>query len=152
MLIDPDTICQIGIVVKDIEKTAGYYSKIFGLEMPEIFSVPPQEETDIRFRGKPTATRARICLFKMEQLLLELIEPDEQPSSWKEFLEKNGEGVHHIGFRQRDKAHYEEAVAYFEENGMPVRHTGIRPRGSYAYMESAEKLGVILNLKFKNDD
>lgn len=152
MLVNPDAVCQIGIVVKDIEKAAEHYSEIFGVERPEIFRVPPPEETDIHFRGEPAATRARICLFKMSQLLLELIEPDGEPSSWKEFLDTNGEGVHHIGFLQKDRDHYDSAIEYFEKNGMPVRHTGLRPGGSYAYMESARQMGVILNLKYKDEE
>jgi hypothetical protein len=34
----------------------------------------------------------------MGSLELELLEPDHHPSTWRESLDKNGEGPHHIAF------------------------------------------------------
>jgi methylmalonyl-CoA/ethylmalonyl-CoA epimerase len=144
-MIDANTICQIAIVVKDIEKTARNYAEIFGLPMPEIFLVPPPEETHIQYRGKPTATRAKLCVFRMGSIVLELTEPDDEPSSWREFLDNKGEGVHHIGFVVEDR---DAALNFLEQKGVTVRHTGVYPGGSYAFTDSEEQLGVILNLKY----
>lgn len=143
--IPADTICQIALVVKDIEKTAQNYAKIFGVKMPEINLVPPPEETHIQYRGKPTGTRAKICVFQMGPIVLELTEPDGEPSSWKEFLNTKGEGVHHIGFVVQDR---EAALNFLDQNGIPVRHTGVYPGGSYTFVDSEKQLGVLLNIKY----
>ncbi len=143
--INAETICQIAIVVKDIEQTAQNYAEIFGVKTPEIFLVPPPEETHILYRGKPTATRAKLCVFKMGAIVLELTEPDEEPSSWKEFLEQKGEGVHHIGFVVNDR---EATLDFLNQRGIPVRHTGVYPGGSYTFVDSEAQLGVLLNLKY----
>lgn len=142
--LDSNVIFQIAIVVKDIEKTARNYAEIFGMEMPKIFLVPPPEETHIMYRGKPTRTRAKLCVFHMGPVVLELTEPDSEPSSWKEFLETRGEGVHHLGLAVQDR---EQTLKFLADRGIGVRHTGVYPGGSYTFVDSEEQLGVILNIK-----
>lgn len=83
--IDPRKVCQIALVVNDIEQAARNYAELFGVQVPEIWRLPPEEEAHTRFRGQPTATRARLCVFDMGQVVLELTEADDQPSSWKQF-------------------------------------------------------------------
>ena len=39
-VIDGKTICQVALVVKDLEKTTEEYAKLFGVPKPEIFRVP----------------------------------------------------------------------------------------------------------------
>ncbi|WHX49446.1 VOC family protein [Paenibacillus woosongensis] len=145
-IIDPHQICQIALVVKDIEAAAKNYAEIFGVEVPEIWLLAPEEESHTKYRGLPTGTRAKLCVFELGSIILELTEPDEHPSSWKEFLEEKGEGVHHIGFMVKDR---EEALSALEKRGIPVRHTGEYPGGSYTFVDSEAQLGVLLNLKYE---
>ncbi|GFR39044.1 hypothetical protein PRECH8_23400 [Insulibacter thermoxylanivorax] len=51
------------------------------------------------YNGEVTAARAKLAFFDMGSLQLELIEPDEHPSTWREHLDQHGEGVHHIAFQ-----------------------------------------------------
>jgi len=144
--IDGRKICQIAIVVRDIEKTAGRFSEILGMPKPKVFTLPPAEEAHTRFRGKPTRTQAKLAVFDLGAVVLELTEPDSEPSSWKEFLDTRGEGVHHIGFMVDDLASTLDSLA---RKGMPERHSGDYPGGRYVFVESAEQLGVLLNLKYE---
>lgn len=64
-LIDNTAIMQIAIIVKDIEKTAENYAKVFGMPVPEIQDVPPVSEVPIFYRGERTDSRAKICCFQM---------------------------------------------------------------------------------------
>ncbi len=142
--INPKGVCQIALVVRDIQKTARSFSEVLGLPMPKIFSTPPAEVAHTRFRGKPTNTRAQLAVFDLGPVVLELTQPDGEPSSWKEFLDAHGEGVHHIGFKVDDLG---GALAFLEQKGMPERHSGDYPGGRYVFVESAERLGVLLNIK-----
>jgi len=142
--LDPRRICQIALVVRDIEKTARQYAEIFGMPMPKIFSIPPVEEAHTTFRGKLTKTRARLAVFDLGSVVLELTQPDDEPSSWKEFLDTRGEGVHHIGFMVDD---LDATLDFMAKKGMPERHSGDYPGGRYVFVESAEQLGVLLNVK-----
>lgn len=143
-IINGKSICQIALVVKDIEAVAKRYAELFGVEVPNIFTVPPQSEANTQYRGEPTATRAKLAVFDLGQVVLELTEPDDEPSSWKEFLDVHGDGVHHIAFTTEDR---EKVVEYFEKNEMPVRHYGEYTGGNYTVFDSAEALGVLVQIK-----
>jgi methylmalonyl-CoA/ethylmalonyl-CoA epimerase len=143
-IIDPKSVCQIALVVKDIKASARRYADLFGVPMPEIFSILPQEEAHTRFRGTPTATRARLAVFDLGQVVLELTEADDEPSSWKQFIDEHGEGVHHIGFKVADR---ESVMAHFKKLGIGERHYGEYPGCSYTFVDSAALFGVIINVK-----
>lgn len=97
-VIEPKKLCQITIVVKDLERVAKNYAEMLGVEMPPIGVSSPYEESHTRFKGEPTPTVVRMCNFNMGQVVLELLETDEYPSTWKDFLDTHGQAVHNIGF------------------------------------------------------
>lgn len=145
-VVDGKSICQIALVVRDIKSAVKHYAALFGVPEPEIFGIAPLEQAKTSFRGELTPTQPKLAVFDLGQVVLELTEPDEHPSSWKTFLEEHGDGVHHIGFRVGDR---EKAVRFFEEEGMPVRHYGEYPGGNYTFMDSEAKLGVLVNIKYE---
>ncbi len=90
-VLDGKSICQVALVVDNLEETIQEYAKLFGVPVPDIFSVPEESEAHTQFQGIPTATRARLAVFDLGQVVLEITEPDEtRPSSWKDFLDKKG--------------------------------------------------------------
>ncbi len=147
--VDPKGICQIAIVVRDIEKTARNIADAFGMNTPRIYSLPPVEDAHTRYRGSLTTTRSKLAVFQMGPIMFELIQPDNEPSSWKEFLERSGEGVHHIGFMVDD---LQGTLDFLAKKGMPERHSGDYPGGRYVFVESEEQLGVILSIKHEEHD
>jgi len=78
---------------------------------------------------------------------IELIEPDREPSTWREFLDANGEGVHHIAFTISGMP---ERVAALEAQGFPLVQKGEYRGGRYAYIDTVTKLKTILEL-LEND-
>jgi methylmalonyl-CoA/ethylmalonyl-CoA epimerase len=141
------TITQVAIVVRDVAKTARAYADLFGLPMPEIIVTDSEEKAHTRYRGAPTPARARLAFFDMGSLALELIEPDGQPSTWQEFLDAHGEGIHHIAFEVKGMA---DAVNFLASKGMPLVQAGEYTGGRYAYIDSTAQLGAILEL-LEND-
>jgi len=137
------TICQIAVVVRDIERSAKTYADLLGVDVPGYHLTGPEEETNIRYRGRPTPGRAKLAFLQMGNISLELIEPVGGPSIWQEYLDANGEGVHHIAFRIKGM---DEHVTMLEDKGMPVVQTGDYKGGRYSYVDSAAKLGVLLEL------
>lgn len=147
--IDNTAIMQIALIVKDIEKVAANYALAFDIPMPEIQQVPDVREVSIFYRGKRTDSRAKICCFQMGSIILELTEPDETDSGWKEFYDLHGQGVHHIGIQVNDRDEAMEALAEF---GVEVNHVGYYPTGSYTFMDSMEQFGVNFNIKHGGED
>ncbi len=148
--IGTNVICQIAVVVRDIERAARHYADIFGLEVPSWHLTAPKEETNIRYRGQSTDARAKLAFLQMgPQLNVELIEPVGGPSVWREHLDSHGEGVHHIAFRVQGM---DEVLAYLDAKGVPAVQRGHFTGGQYAYIDSAGYLGVMLELLASTSD
>ncbi|MDL2318136.1 VOC family protein [Eubacteriales bacterium OttesenSCG-928-A19] len=138
--IDSNAIIQVAIVVRDIEKAAAAYASLFGLEMPEIRNAFPS----ITYRGERVKTKALLCAFPMGGVVLELVQPDAVETSWKEYLDAHGEGVHHIGVMVED---LDGAKAAMAEHGAGTRQFGGAGWGSYSVMDTEALLGVNFSLK-----
>ncbi len=136
-------VCQIGLVVKDIEASVEAYSRVFGLPKPNVIITDEPEKARAVYRGATTNAQAKLAFFNMGQVDIELIEPIGEPSTWQEALDEQGEGVHHIAFIIKDT---KQVVAYLEAQGMPVIQQGHYTGGMYTYIDSAPALGVVLEL------
>lgn len=136
-------ICQVAVVVRDIEKTAKAYADLFGVEVPKWNLTAAADETHIQYRGRPTEGRARLAFFRLGDVAIELIEPVGGPSTWQEHLDARGEGVHHIAFRVQGM---DEQVAMLDRKGMPLVQKGDFKNGCYAYIDGISQLGVTLEL------
>jgi methylmalonyl-CoA/ethylmalonyl-CoA epimerase len=145
-VITPQSVCQIALVVSDIEKAAKNYAALFGVPVPAFFQVPPPEIAHTVYNGKPTATRATLCVFDLGQVVLELTQADGESSSWKQFEQEHGDGVHHIGFQVKDRA---AVMDYFHSIGITERHYGEYPGGNYTFMNTERDFGVLFNIKYE---
>ena len=141
------TIVQIGLIVRDIEETSRAYADVFGLKVPQWILTDPEPEANTRYRGEPTEARAKLAFLDMGSLQLELIEPVGGPSTWQEFLDAHGEGVHHIAFNVEGMS---DRVAYLEGKGIPLVQRGDYTGGRYAYVDGLAQLKVVLEL-LEND-
>ncbi len=146
-MLGTNVITQIGILVHDIEKTSQTYAEFFGVEKPQWIMTDTVDKAHTEYRGEPTKARAKLAFFNMGSLQLELIEPDHEPSTWRESLDRNGEGVHHIAFVVQGM---QEKVMLLEKNGMPLLQKGDYTGGRYAYIDTLKDLKVIIEL-LEND-
>ena len=71
---------HIGIAVRNMDEAREFWHKKFGVEAP-----PPITEGDMQ-----------ICMMKLGDVLVELIAPIGNKGIMAKFLEKRGEGFHHI--------------------------------------------------------
>jgi methylmalonyl-CoA/ethylmalonyl-CoA epimerase len=140
-------IVQIGIVVKDVEKSSGDFAAFFGIPVPGWSWTDPQEKAGTRYRGKPSPARAKLAFMRFGALEVELIEPDDSPSTWREFLDEKGEGVHHVAFMVEGM---KERVAELEGKGFPLVQKGEYTGGRYAYIDTVRALKTVVEL-LEND-
>ncbi len=141
--LDSTTIVQIGLIVKDVEKAAGHYAEVFGIPMPEIRAIGNDSFAATKYHGEPSAAQAKGAFFRLGPVEMELIEPIGGPSTWAEFLQTHGEGLHHIAFRTMDMGKAQKLLA---SKGMETVQSGGWDGGQYAYVEATDKLGTILEL------
>ncbi|MDR1559567.1 MAG: VOC family protein [Clostridiales bacterium] len=143
--IDFNGFIQIALVVKDIEKAAREWANLFGVPVPEVRFDPPRENPDLTYRGNPAYYGLKIAVIKAGQFVIELHEPDEHDSTFKEFLDKHGNGVHHLGFEVGERR--DAIINELERNGYETRTVGYYPGSSWTIVDSEDTLGVNLNIK-----
>ncbi len=130
---------QVGFIVKDVEATKRKWAEFLGVEVPETQPVGDYSVTQTTFMGQP-ATEAS-CLMAFFDvgpgLQLELIQPNEAPSTWRNFLNEHGEGMHHIAFQVQDSA---RQVANAEAAGLKLVQHGVYGDGGgeYNYLDAPE--------------
>lgn len=81
---DISHIEHLGIAVKSIEEQLPYYEGVLGLKCYNIEVVEDQ--------------KVKTAFFKVGQTKIELLEPTSPESTIAKFIEKKGEGIHHIAF------------------------------------------------------
>ena len=140
-----DGFIQVCIVVSDIEKAAETWAKFFNVPVPEITVKPPVVNPNVTYRGKEGCDGVKITGINAGPFVIELIEPDENESTFREFLDKHGNGVHHLGFAVGDRR--DDVINELEDLGYIMRTVGYYPGGSWTIVDSEDDLGVNLNIK-----
>ena len=140
-----NVVCQVGLIVHDIEAMARKYCDVFGVEMPPIIQTLNYAVTKTTYKGEACDATAKLAFFDMGQVQLELIEPDALSSVWRDYLDEHGEGVHHIAFMVKDT---DGTVKYLQDHGIGVFQQGLYSdrSGIYTYVDSTPVLGVLVEL------
>jgi methylmalonyl-CoA/ethylmalonyl-CoA epimerase len=86
----PTHIEHIGIAVKNLTEAISFYEKILGLTCYAIEEVKDQ--------------KVKTAFFIIGQTKIELLESTDPEGPVGKFIEKKGEGIHHIAFAQEDIA------------------------------------------------
>lgn len=138
-----EIVCQVGIIVEDIAKTSKAWADLLGVEVPPARLTDGQDVTHAVYRGAGTDARAKLAFFNLGQVQLELIEPVGGPSTWREFLDEHGQGIHHIAFRIKGM---DGVIGRLDARGIPLVQRGDYTGGCYAYVDGVPALGAILEL------
>jgi methylmalonyl-CoA/ethylmalonyl-CoA epimerase len=143
--IGTDVVIQVGLVSNNIAAMAKRYQAVLGLPTPNTQETPGYKITEATFNGAPTEASAKLAFFDFGQAQLELIEPDQTSSVWRNDLNTSGDGTHHIAFKVEST---QRAVAHFAKHGISVSQQGYYGdrSGMYTYMGSHEALGVVIEL------
>ena len=81
-------IDHIGIAVKNLDEAVKFYKDVLGLELEDIEEVPEEN--------------VRVAMFRVGETYIELLQGTTQDSAISKFIEKRGEGIHHIAIRVDD--------------------------------------------------
>jgi methylmalonyl-CoA/ethylmalonyl-CoA epimerase len=139
---------QIGVVVKDADKSIRALSEVFGLGPFATITFPVSDQPDPRktYRGKPGTFKAKIGFVRLAPTIeLEIIEPLEGESVWADFLREHGEGIHHIRFNHQQA---DKIVDYLTAKGVGVEQmqSGVRPGSWSAYFDTQELVGFPIEI------
>jgi methylmalonyl-CoA/ethylmalonyl-CoA epimerase len=138
---------QIAVVVEDMDSAIDAWCELFNAPRPSVRvteAVPNPNET---YRGEVACYGLKLAVIdcKDRGFIVELHEPDQNPSTFREFLDKHGNGVHHIGFEVGEAR--DAVINELEEMGYVMRTIGMYTGGSWTIVDSEQNLGVNLNIK-----
>jgi methylmalonyl-CoA/ethylmalonyl-CoA epimerase len=123
---------HIGIAVKNLQESIRLYERILGVPCYNVEEIPDQ--------------KVRTAFFKIGQTKIELLESTDPEGSIGKFIEKKGEGVHHITFAVQNLA---ETLKEIEEKGIKLIDRQPR-RGAeglnIAFLHPKSTCGVLLEL------
>ena len=94
---------HIGIAVKSLDISIPYWEKVFGLSCYAVEEVADQ--------------KVKTAFFMVGQTKIELLESTDPEGPIGKFIEKKGEGIHHIAFAVKD---VDGALAETEANGIQL--------------------------------
>lgn len=137
---------QIGVVVRDLENACRRYSTLWQCGPWRVFTYSPAILSLQRYRGAPSLFAVRIAL-NATSPQLELLQPLEGPSVYHEWLERRGEGMHHLAVYVEDA---DEAIASFAAVGYAVvqegRGFGADGDGAFVYFDTEHEFGYLLEV------
>ncbi|MBA7562673.1 hypothetical protein ES708_04326 [subsurface metagenome] len=134
-------IDQVGIIVRDMEKTIEYYSS-FGVGPFKPLNVTAVQRM---LYGKPVSDVKNIVRFaQMGRVQIELIQPVGKGTANQEFLDRRGEGINHLGSFVVD---LDKEVAKLTAKGFKVIQSGkFLGGGGFAYFDTDKVGGVLFEL------
>lgn len=124
-------IDHIGIVVQDIRQALEAYEGALGLALREVREVPDQQ--------------VQVAFLPVGESNIELVRPLADGTGIARFLEKRGEGIHHICLEVED---IEAALARLREQGVPLIDETPRQgaHGRVAFVHPKGMNGVLIEL------
>lgn len=125
-------INHIGIAVKNLEESIITFKKIFDFGDYHLETVTDQ--------------KVRIASFKLGDVMIELTPPTDEGSPVQKFIEKRGEGIHHIAFESTD---IESDLENVKNNGINLIND-VPVDGAHdmkiAFLHPKTTIGVLMEL------
>jgi methylmalonyl-CoA/ethylmalonyl-CoA epimerase len=125
-------INHIGIAVRSLDEQRKFYEDTLGAVFENVEEVPSQ--------------RVRVAFYRIGDVRIELLEPTEAASTIAAFLDKRGEGLHHIAFTVED---IEARIAELKQGGLRMIDDVPRPGSHHmqiAFLHPKSTHGVLTEL------
>lgn len=129
---NPNYIEHIGIAVNNLEEAINFYEKILGFKCYNIEMVAEQ--------------KVRTAFFKVGQTKIELLESTDPEGPVSKFIEKKGEGIHHIAFAVDN---LQDCLTEVEKKGIKLIDSKPRKgaeRLNIAFLHPKSTFGVLTEL------
>src|SRR5215467_1117357 len=131
-MIPAKAVNHIGIAVRSIDAQRAFYEGTLGAVFESVEVVPDQ--------------KVRVGFFRIGDVRLELLEPTDPSSTVAAFLEKRGEGLHHVALTV---AGLEERIAELKQSGVRMIADVTRPAAHHtriAFRHPKSTFGVLTEL------
>ena len=147
-----NVVVQVGFVFRDIYETKKRWAQFLVVEEPPVGDSGEYAVTHTQYKGEDAPeAKSLLAFFNFPGFQIELIQPNEAPSTWREFLDTHGEGIHHLAFNVGGMR-MEQAIENCRDFGMTLEQKGEYADGSgrYAYLSAQKDLKTAIEL-LEND-
>jgi len=122
---------HVAIVVRDIEESLKFWEDSLGLKLDHIEVVPSQN--------------SRVAFFPVGGSEIELVQPTNSESGLAAYLEKRGEGLHHLCMEVDD---IDAMLAELKEKGVRLinEEAEVLPGRKMAFLHPKAGNGVLIEL------
>lgn len=126
-----DRIHHVGIAVRDLDKALEFYRDVLGLHVHAMDTVEDQG--------------VRAALLTIGESEIELLEPTSPEANMAKFIERKGEGLHHICFNTPDVDGDLEAL---KEKGVDLvdQKSRVGLAGMICFLHPKASRGVLVEL------
>lgn len=131
-MIHAKAVNHIGIAVKSIADHRAFYEQTLRATFESIEDVPSQ--------------KVRVAFFKVGDVRLEVLEPTDPSSTVAAFIEKRGEGLHHIAYTVDD---IDARLAELKASGVRLIDESPRPGAHHtriAFLHPKSSGGVLTEM------
>lgn len=123
---------HIGIAVRNLEEVIPYYTETLGCPLLKIEEVASQ--------------KVRVAFIDAGNIKLELLEPMDESSPISKFMDKRGEGIHHIAFGVEN---IDQRMAELRDKGVQLLSEDAKPGAGgalVAFLHPKSSNGVLYEL------
>jgi methylmalonyl-CoA epimerase len=125
------SIDHLGIAVRSLDQALEFYTRQLGMS--------------VAMRETVEQEKVRVAMLPAGESRIELLEPSEEGSAIARFLDKRGEGLHHVALRVPDLT---AAVERLKSAGARILNEPKRGAGGhlYVFVHPVSTGGVLLEL------
>jgi methylmalonyl-CoA/ethylmalonyl-CoA epimerase len=139
---------QVAFVVRDLDAAQEFFAQKMGIPRFYVIENFGSRATEKTFRGRPAEHNFSIALAYSGDTQIELIQHHSGDTCYKEFLERRGEGMQHLGFFLDDHEQHQRVIAEFLTNGFSVLQSGRFGDALYTYFDTESAIGAVMEIVY----
>ncbi len=138
---------QICVVTHDLDTMVQRYADELGIGPWWVNEYKAPDLFDTTYRGQAQPYSMRLALAWTGALNWEIIQPLEGPSIYRDYLERNQEGIQHVGIMLGDLGmNWEECHQSFKLRGFEKIQEGSWKRFKFCYYDTLASSGTIIEI------
>jgi methylmalonyl-CoA/ethylmalonyl-CoA epimerase len=139
---------QVAFVVRDLDAAQRFFCQSMGIARFYVIEHFGRRAADTTFRGHPTEHDFTIAIAYSGNTQIELIQHLSGNTCYKEFLERRGEGMQHLGFFLDDREQHQAVLAELGKSGYSVLQSGRFGDALYTYFDTENAIGAIMEIVY----
>jgi methylmalonyl-CoA/ethylmalonyl-CoA epimerase len=134
-------LIEVCWVTRDHRRTMEGLVKL-GLGPWRVYTFDSTTVTQRTYAGREADFGIKVCFADVGDIALEIMQPLWGPSIFQEFLDRRGEGIHHVAFDAEGRP-WPERLATFEQRGFPLAQSGrFMDANAFAFFDTEATTGT----------